>query len=95
MAAQRDKFDQLIASTVIEGRIGRLDDFRTAGAGSPAPGCGFATLVVDGSEPALEVSVTKLPLFGGRDEYLRNNINRWRGQVGVPPMQAAIGWLRR
>jgi hypothetical protein len=46
----------------------------------------FATLKVDGADPALEVSVTMLPVFGSDlHEYVRQNVDRWRGQVRLPP----------
>ncbi len=48
----------------------------------------YATLVLDG-EPPLEISVTKFP---GRDdlpqaEQVVMNINRWRGQLSLPPIR--------
>ena len=48
----------------------------------------YATLVLDG-EPPLEMSVTKFP---GRDdlpqaEQVVMNINRWRGQLSLPPIR--------
>ncbi|QDT38964.1 hypothetical protein [Stratiformator vulcanicus] len=46
----------------------------------------FATLQT-GDE---EVSVTRLPIFGDDlDEYILSNVNRWRGQVNLPPMDQA------
>ncbi len=48
----------------------------------------FATLKVDDTEPPLEVTVIKLPVFGdSRSEYVRQNIDRWRGQLGLEPME--------
>ncbi len=48
----------------------------------------FATLTVEGTDPPLEVSVIKLPIFGdNRSEYVRQNIDRWRGQVGLEAME--------
>lgn len=47
----------------------------------------YATLVMDG-EPPLEISVTQLPMR--RDmptsEQVVANINRWRGQLSLPPI---------
>ena len=48
----------------------------------------YATLVLDG-EPQLEMTVTKFP---GRDdlpqaEQVVMNINRWRGQLSLPPIR--------
>ncbi|MDA0834641.1 MAG: hypothetical protein O2955_04565 [Planctomycetota bacterium] len=49
----------------------------------------FATLTVDGSDPPLETSVTMLPHdVGSEDESLLANINRWRGQLELPPTTA-------
>ena len=90
VADEREKFDELVRSTVVSSSA----KWTTPEGWTQQPGSGlrFATLVVDGSDPALEVSVTKLPLFGGRDDYLLQNINRWRGQVGLPAMQGG-DWL--
>lgn len=51
----------------------------------PASGMRLATLVLpakDGAKP-LEVSVLKLPMRGGTDQATLENINRWRGQLGL------------
>lgn len=49
----------------------------------------FATLTVDGSNPPVETSVTVLPNDeGSEDEYVLANINRWRGQLQLPPTTA-------
>lgn len=49
----------------------------------------FATLTVDESDPPLETSVTVLPSeAGSEEEYLLANINRWRGQLQLPPTTA-------
>ena len=54
----------------------------------PGSAMRFATLTVDGTDPPLEVSVIKLPVFGDdRNEYVRQNIDRWRGQLGLGPME--------
>jgi hypothetical protein len=49
------------------------------------PGAGelYARLRQDGKEPALEITVTKLPP-GAKDP--RSNIDRWRGQLGLGPI---------
>ena len=53
----------------------------------------FATLTVDDTDPPLEVSVISLPLFGNDlSEYVRQNIDRWRGQIGLQPTSGA-DWL--
>ena len=44
----------------------------------------FATLVIPDTEPPLEISVTVLPAPDpGSDVYLRQNVDRWRGQLGL------------
>ncbi len=53
----------------------------------------FATLTIDGTDPPLEVSVIPLPVFGSDiNEYVRQNIDRWRGQIGLEP-SAGADWL--
>ncbi|MCA9075006.1 MAG: hypothetical protein KDA93_08240 [Planctomycetaceae bacterium] len=59
----------------------------------PASGMRFATLTVDGTDPPLEVSVIKLPMSGDdRSEYMKQNIDRWRRQLGLAPMEDG-DWL--
>ncbi|MBL8848773.1 MAG: hypothetical protein JNG89_03780, partial [Planctomycetaceae bacterium] len=58
-------------------------------------GMRFATLVRDGSEPPLELAVSALPSDDpGSDAYLKSNIDRWRGQVGLSPY-AGTDWKQR
>jgi hypothetical protein len=45
----------------------------------------FATLLVGDENPPLELAVSILP--GGQD--VAANVNRWRGQMGLPPQSAA------
>jgi len=54
----------------------------------PASGFRFATLEIpQGDEPPLEISVTSLPQVGQDTEsYVLENVNRWRGQLGQPPL---------
>lgn len=40
----------------------------------------YATLIMDESQPPLELAVSRFP--GGQN--LADNVNRWRGQVGLP-----------
>ncbi|MEX0677962.1 MAG: hypothetical protein WD063_12850 [Pirellulales bacterium] len=47
----------------------------------------YATLVIPGGDKPLEVTVTALPNSGTDDEdYLLVNVNRWRGQMRLPPI---------
>ena len=56
----------------------------------PASGTGFAarfaTLQIGSGEKPLEVAVTSLPLEG--IEALLMNINRWRGEMGLGPLES-------
>lgn len=45
-----------------------------------------ATLIVSDSNPPVEVAISKLSFPGNKNEYLLSNINRWRGQLGLPPV---------
>ncbi|WP_437186376.1 hypothetical protein SH668x_003526 [Planctomicrobium sp. SH668] len=57
----------------------------------PAPR--YQTIHIPGTEPALELTVSSLPLQSGRpDAYLLANIDRWRGQIGLAPYNAE-SWL--
>jgi hypothetical protein len=54
----------------------------------------FATIVSD-SDPPLEASVISLPVFGSdRMEYVRQNVDRWRGQLGLPAMSGP-DWMAK
>jgi hypothetical protein len=50
----------------------------------------FATIRVPAAERSLELTVVNLPKAAGDDEqYLLANINRWRGQLGLPDVDLA------
>ena len=50
-------------------------------------GIRFATLLIPADDKPLEVSVTALPRTPGDDAgYLLSNVNRWRGQMKLPPI---------
>jgi hypothetical protein len=54
----------------------------------PGSGFRFATIEI-GDSKTLDYSVTTLPKGdAGETEYLLSNINRWRGQVSLPPITA-------
>lgn len=54
----------------------------------PATGLRFATLAIN-AVPPLETSVTVLPVGeGDQNEGVLANLNRWRGQLSLPPMKA-------
>lgn len=44
-----------------------------------------ATLIVPDTDPPLEVAISKLGYDGQQDQYLKMNVNRWRGQLGLEP----------
>ncbi len=53
----------------------------------PGSGIRFATLLIPADDKPLEVSVTALPRTSGDDQgYLLSNVNRWRGQMKLPPI---------
>jgi hypothetical protein len=48
----------------------------------------YATLTIPGGEKPLELTVTALPKPPGDDDnYALVNINRWRGQLKLPPIE--------
>ena len=50
----------------------------------------FATLLIPAEGKPLEVSVTALPNSGeDNTNYVLSNVNRWRGQLRLPPITAA------
>ncbi len=44
----------------------------------------FATIQIDSAGRGLDLSVTNLPVIGEEQEYILNNINRWRRQLKLP-----------
>jgi hypothetical protein len=57
-----------------------------------ASGIRFATIQVDTGAAPLEITVTSLPIQGELEAYVLANVNRWRDQLGLPPMGAdALG----
>lgn len=54
----------------------------------PGSSMRFATLKVKDTDPPVELSVIPLPASGSLNEDLLSNINRWRGQVDLPPITA-------
>ncbi|MCA9080142.1 MAG: hypothetical protein KDA58_06255 [Planctomycetaceae bacterium] len=49
----------------------------------------FATLKLEGTDPPLEVAVSSLPYAPQLgDQYELDNLNRWRGQLGLEPLPA-------
>ena len=54
-------------------------------------GMRFATITIPTADPALELSVIPLPMpeGGDKEEYKLENVNRWRGQLGLAPIAKA------
>ncbi len=56
----------------------------------PESGMRFATLLIGPSDDALELTVIPLATgTGNLSDYVLANINRWRGQLGLPEISAA------
>jgi hypothetical protein len=45
----------------------------------------FATLLIDTPDTQLDLSISMLPISGEWDEQVVSNVNRWRGQMKLPP----------
>jgi hypothetical protein len=88
--AQAEPFAQIVASVEFGADGMPTWTTPTGWTSTPETGLRFATLKLDGSDPPLELAVSTLtaPDPGG-DAYLKMNINRWRGQVGLEPYQEA------
>jgi len=53
----------------------------------PGSGIRHATIVIEDGQPPLEMSVTQLAYDGSDyDAYVLENVNRWRGQLGLAPV---------
>ena len=56
----------------------------------PAEGLRYATLRIGGQDPPLELTVIPLPRTStDTEKYILDNVNRWRGQVGLGPISAS------
>lgn len=80
-----EEFDALLRSVRLTG--GRATWDAPAGwTEQREGGIRFATLIIPNTDPPLDVSVTTFPASDpGEDTYLLQNVNRWRGQVGLAP----------
>ena len=45
----------------------------------------FATLLIDTPDAQLDLSISQLPISGEWDDQVASNVNRWRGQMKLPP----------
>jgi hypothetical protein len=60
---------------------------------SSGPPPRYQTLKLEDSDPPLELTVSTLPVTGSdQSRYLQSNINRWREQVGLAPVEEE-NWL--
>ncbi len=49
-----------------------------------------ATLEIGGSTPPLEMSISQLGRGENDEEYILENVNRWRGQLGLEPTTSEV-----
>ncbi len=91
VAAEAERFRDLLKSLKIDGDRPTW----TTPAGwdeEPASGMRAATFVIGEGDEKLECSVIPLPAPGGAassDEYLLDNVNRWRKQLGLSALTTA------
>ncbi|MEM6980818.1 MAG: hypothetical protein AAF539_14240, partial [Planctomycetota bacterium] len=51
----------------------------------------FATVDINTPGKQLDLSISKLSIMGSWDSFATQNVNRWRGQVGLEPSPAPLG----
>lgn len=91
VAEQSDAFRRFLESISFDETSGNPrwtlpEGWTRKGAGEPG-GMRFATLSLGEGDKSAELSVTRLPMpAGDYDAYLLQNINRWRGQLRLPPL---------
>ncbi len=90
VAAQEDAFRNLLASVKFAGDGKPSWTLPEGWQEEPGGAIRFATLRIPGNGKPLEVSVTALPNSGDdNDNYVLQNVNRWRGQLQLEPIDAA------
>ena len=89
VADQMEEFLQFLGSVQFaEGPEGEPSWTLPEGWGErPGSGMRHATIVIEGTDPPLELSVIQLEHAGtDYDGYVLENVNRWRGQLGLAPV---------
>jgi len=82
------QFDDFVAAVRIEGGKPKWQlpaDWKEGPAGNAMR---FATILVPSEPKPLELTVNSLP-WGGTPQDMLANVNRWRGQLQLPPAEAA------
>lgn len=91
VSALQEPFLELIRSIRIdEGAAAPTWDLPEGWVQQPAAGMRYATILPLPDEPTVELTVIPLPTAGQDEtEYLLSNVNRWRDQLGKPPIDTA------
>jgi hypothetical protein len=87
VAKHRDEVQQFVRSVSFS-KEGDPPHWQLPEGWKERPGDRFrhATLEIGGAMPPLELAVSSLGRGGADDaDYVLQNVNRWRGQVGLPP----------
>ena len=87
VAKEHDQFVDFVKGVRFEGD-GKEPNWTLPEGWTEQPGDALrhATLTIPAEDGPLELSVTGLDKLPGHDdEYALSNINRWRGQMGLPP----------
>ena len=88
--AQSTAFEELVSSVRFSSDGQPAWDLPEGWTTGPGGGMRFATVTIGGTEPPLEVAVSSLTAADpAGDAYLRMNVERWRGQVGLPGYSGA------
>lgn len=89
LVAKRDAWGQFIASLQFDGDRPQWQ-LPEGWQQQPGSGMRFATILMDAEDPSLELSVIPLPMpvDGDVGAYVLANVNRWRGQLSLPPLDA-------
>jgi hypothetical protein len=79
----------LLGTVALEpGQEGPKWDLPAGWTQKPASGMRFATVEIPTSQGTIELTVTPLRAVGEPQEYALANVNRWRQQLGLGPIEA-------